>query len=250
MTSIRAIIVDDEPLARNRLKRLLKDVEDVDIVGEGKNGEEGLRLIETLKPELIFLDIKMPLLTGFEMLEKLDVSPSVVFTTAFDAYALRAFEENTVDYLLKPISEEKLERALNKVRKIGGGGASQTVPYKRLIDALTREDRIIRRFSVRIGDRILIVPEEKICFFRSEDKYTFLHTVDEKYIISFSLKELQKRIDPDQFIRIHRGVIIRLDEAESIHKWFRGQLKIRMKQGQEFTVTSRYVGAFKEKIHL
>ena len=247
---IKTIIIDDEPLARARLRRLLGPMEDIDLVGEAGNGEEGLTMIRHHDPDIVFLDIKMPVLTGFEMLRKLEAAPYIIFTTAFDEYALRAFEENTIDYLLKPISEEKLQRALGKVRKVVGESGAFTQSLDTILKTLTNRDRPIRRFSVRIGDRILIVPEEKIVCFQSEDKYTFLHTSEEKYIVPFTLKELEKRLDTEKFIRIHRSVIIQLDHAVSIHRWFRGQLKVKMKNGSEFTVTTKYVGDFKQKIHL
>jgi two-component system LytT family response regulator len=246
---IRTIIIEDEKLARSRLKRMLAKYENIEILGEAHNGQEGLELIEKIQPDLIFLDIKMPLLSGFEMLTKLEKSPSIVFTTAYDQYALQAFEENTVDYLLKPISNGKLERAISKVNKILQKGSQFPIDWERLLKTIKVKENIIKRFSVKVGERIFLIPDQEIQFFNAEDKYTFLNTAKDSYIIPFTLKELEDKLDQDLFSRVHRSFIVNIDQIASIHKWFGGKLQLKMKNGKEIIVSQNYVNDFKQKIH-
>jgi len=250
--TIKTIIIDDERLARSRLFRLLKKHDNIEVMGEAEDGREAVELINKIHPDVIFLDIKMPIVSGFEMLERLDKSesPYVIFTTAYDNYALRAFEENTIDYLLKPVSEKKLERAVSKLKTLMQTGQSLSINFEKLIHDLKKQDALIRRFSVTVGDKILIIPEDKIQFIKAEDKYTFIHTDDKEYIIPFTLKELELRLDPEKFIRVHRSYIVNLGHIASIHRWFGGRLLLKMKKQQEITVSLSYSAAFKQKINL
>jgi two-component system LytT family response regulator len=247
---IRALIIDDEKLARSRLRRLLARFESIEIIGEASNGQEGLACIEEHHPDVLFLDIKMPLLSGFQMLAQMEKSPYIIFTTAYDVFALQAFEENTVDYLLKPVSEDTLKRAVNKLTSILQKGDVAPFDITRLLDSLRKKENMLTRFSVKAGDRIFIIPDRDILFFNAEDKYTFLNTADQNYIIPFTLRELEDRLDPERFIRIHRSVIVNIEQIGSIHKWFGGRLQLKMKNGKEITVSHNYLSIFKEKIHL
>ena len=247
---IRALIIDDENLARSRLRRLLEKYENIEVVGEARNGQEALEIFEETEPNVLFLDIKMPRLSGFEMLKKLDSSPHVIFTTAFDEYALRAFEENALDYLLKPINDEKLKRAVSKLINIVQQGPSVPVDLKSLLESMERKKRTIKRFSVKVRDRFLLVPDSRINFFHSKDKYTFLNTEEKSYIIPFTLKELEKRLDLEKFIRVHRRYIVNIDNIVSIHRWFKGRLLLKIKGEKEIIVSQNYVDSFKKKIHL
>ena len=246
---IRTIIIEDEKLARSRLKRMLAQYDNIEILDEAQNGQEGLELIEKLQPDLIFLDIKMPLLSGFEMLTKLEKSPYIVFTTAYDQYALQAFEENTVDYLLKPISSEKLDRAIVKINKILDKGTQLPFDLVKLLHSIKSKTDVIKRFSVKLGDRIFLIADQDIHFFHAEDKYTFLNTAKDSYIIPFTLKELEEKLDQDLFCRVYRSFIVNIEKIESIHKWFGGKLQLKMKNGKEVVVSQNYVNEFKERIH-
>ena len=247
---MKIIIIDDEKLARSRLRRMLGKYDRVEIVGEARNGKEALALIENARPDVIFLDIRMPLLTGFEMLEKLDRSPYVIFTTAYDQYALQAFEENTVDYLLKPISEERLDRAVAKIQKILDKGSSVALDLEHILQSIRMKTDVIRRFSVKVGDRIFLIQDTQVIFFHAEDKYTFLNTTDDKYIIPFTLKELESRLDPDRFIRVHRSTIVNIEQIDSMHRWFAGRIRLIMKNRAEFIISQNYVNRFKKMMHL
>jgi len=247
--TIRTLIIDDEKLARSRLRRMLDPYEMIDIVGEASDGQQGLALIASTRPDLIFLDIKMPYLSGFEMLTRLEKSPYIIFTTAYDQYALQAFEENTIDYLLKPISQAKLGRAISKVTNILKQGAIVPFDLDTLLKAIGKKQGAMKRFSVRVGERIYIIPDHEIHFFSAEDKYTFLQTAKDEYIIAFTLKELEDKLDPELFCRVHRSFIINLEKIESVHRWFGGRLKLTMKNGKEITVSQNYVNEFKQRIH-
>lgn len=246
---IRTIIIEDEKLARSRLRRMLAKYDNIEVLDEAQNGQEGLELIEKLQPDLIFLDIKMPLLSGFEMLTKLQKSPYIIFTTAYDQYALQAFEENTVDYLLKPISSEKLDRAIIKIKKIFDKGAQIPFDLEKLLQSIKRKSDVIRRFSVKVGDRIFLIADQDIHYFHAEDKYTFLNTAKDSYIIPFTLKELEEKLDPDRFCRVHRSFIINLEKIEVIYKWFGGRLKLMLKNRKEVVVSQNFMNDFKQKLH-
>lgn len=248
--TLRALIIDDENLARSRLRRLLEKYENIEVVGEARNGQEALELIKKTDPNVLFLDIKMPQLSGFEMLKKLGCSPHVIFTTAFNEYALQAFEENALDYLLKPINDEKLKRAVSKLIKMTQQGPSVPVDLKSFLESMERKKRTIKRFSVKVGDRFFLVPDSQISFFHSEDKYTFLNTEEKSYIIPFALKELEQKLDLDKFIRVHRKYIVNISNIVSIHRWFKGRLLLKMKGEKDIIVSQNYVDNFKEKIHL
>lgn len=247
---IRAVIIDDENLARARLKRMLSDYENIKIAGEAENGKEGIVLINDECPDVIFLDINMPGLSGFEMLDRLEKSPYVIFTTAYDRYALQAFEENTIDYLLKPISDKNLKRAVSKLEKFLHSGDRQEVNLRQLLGSIAKTREIIKRFSVKLGDRIFLIPDEDIFYFNAEDKHTFINTAEKSYIISFTLKELESMLDPEKFIRVHRAYIINIETVKSIHQWYGGKLLVKLKNGREITVSLNYINNFKTKINL
>jgi two-component system LytT family response regulator len=246
---IKTIIIDDEKLACSRLKRMLAKYQNIKIQGEAQNGQEGLELIEKIQPDLIFLDIKMPLLSGFEMLTKLEKSPYIVFTTAYDQYALQAFEENTVDYLLKPISNEKLDRAIIKINQILGKETQLPFDLEKLLKTIKNKEEVIKRFSVKVGDRIFLIADQEIQFFHAEDKYTFLNTAKDSYIVPFTLRELEEKLDQDLFCRVHRSFIVNIEKIETIHKWFGGRLHLKMKNRKEIIVSQNYIDNFKNKIH-
>jgi len=248
---MKALIIDDEKLACIRLRRLLEKFDQIEVVGEAYNGKEALEIIKKINPDVIFLDIKMPLFSGFEVLQRLKNPPAVIFTTAFDQYALQAFEENAVDYLVKPVSEEKLDRAVTKLFKLlADDTVVQSMEWEQLLSSIQKKENTIRRFSVRAGDKMFIVPDEDIIYFEAQDKCTFLYTSKDSYIIPFTLRELEERLKHELFIRVHRSAIVNIDHIQSIHRWFAGKLKLKMKNGKEVIVSQGYVKEFRKKIHL
>ncbi|MBN1939539.1 MAG: response regulator transcription factor [Candidatus Aminicenantes bacterium] len=247
---IRVLIIDDEKLARVRLGRMLQKFEEVEIAGETGDSLKAAELIAAAEPDAVFLDIHMPHRTGFEVLRELAAPPAVVFTTAYDSYALQAFEENAVDYLLKPVAEEKLDRAVAKLVRMFRSGESSRADLQRLLKQIERKEEVMRRFPVKTGDKIVIVPEERIQFFKAEDKYTFLHTETEAHIVAQTLRELEMRLDPAKFLRIHRAYIVNLEMIISIHHWFGGRLLVRTRKKEDIAVGANFLAKFKEKLHL
>ncbi len=215
----RTLIVDDEAIARSRLRKLLARHEDVvEIVGEAASGPEALEQINSLRPDLLLLDIQMPGLDGFEVLRALSEPPLVIFTTAYDEYALRAFEENSVDYLLKPIEAKRLAAALEKLKKITSKAQDDVQASLQSLLASIKPREFLRRVKVRLGERVLIIDVGEIACFRAESKYTTLYTRDKEYVIEDSLSSLESRLDPQQFIRIHRSAIVNVAFIQEIIK--------------------------------
>jgi len=231
----KTIIIDDEQLARQRIKRLLKNYDEIEIIGEAENGEEGRKLIDQLKPDLIFLDIEMPILNGFEMLTKLTHQPKVVFTTAYDQYAIKAFEEGSIDYLLKPIEVERLDKTIKKLKQTNLAPAQ--VPIEELLRQVQGK-KAIKTLTIKLGDKILLIKLSDIVHIQAEDKYVFLHTIDgKKHLTDFTLSILETKL-PEEFIRIHRSDMINTDYIKEIRKGFNGALIFVLSNPAETRVTS------------
>lgn len=218
----KTIIIEDEQLARQRLKRLLNNYQEVEIIAEAENGLEGLELIKQHQPELIFLDIEMPILNGFEMLAKLgEHQPKVVFTTAYDQYAIKAFDEGSIDYLLKPIELERLDKTIHKLKQ-----TNLAKPVLALDDLLQqiKGKTVQKTLTVKLGDRILLIKIDDIIHIQAEEKYVFLYTLDgKKHLTDYTLSTLEAKL-PDDFIRIHRSEIINTNYISEIRKGFNGAL--------------------------
>ncbi len=239
---IRVILVDDEELARRRLRKLLGKYDEVKIVDEARNGEEAIEKIETIRPDVIFLDIQMPGLDGFDVVRRLTVKPFIVFATAYDEYALKAFEENSVDYLLKPIEQKRLDAAMEKLRRLFDASKLKlSENVERLLSHLSYSS--LARLQVKVGDKILLVDIDDVVYFEAKEKYTFLHTMDHEHIIDFTLAELEAKLDTASFIRIHRSIIINVNYIRELVKWFGGKYKVRLKDksGTELVVSRGYV---------
>lgn len=215
----KAIIIDDEPLAIKRLQRLLNHYStEIEIVAEALNGEQGLQIVEQHHPDLIFLDVEMPVLNGFEMLKRLQHIPKVIFTTAFEEYSLKAFEENSIDYLLKPIEPERLEKAIQKLKRLNKTDASISAEQiHTMINALSLKKQF-KSIPVKIGDKILLIKPEQISYFEAKDKYVNIVTDENiEYLTDFTLSSLEEKL-PESFMRVHRAFIINFDKIKEIHK--------------------------------
>ncbi|MBK0383763.1 response regulator transcription factor [Pedobacter sp. SD-b] len=232
--NITCIIIDDEELARQRLTRLLTPYKFIEIIAEASNGKEGLKLVEEMQPDMIFLDIEMPVMNGFEMLSKIKKQPKVIFTTAYDQYAIKAFEENSLDYLLKPIEKERLEKSMEKLQETH---KPMALPLQQLLNEL-KPKKEIKTLTVKIGDKILLIALDRIVAIEAEDKYVFLHTEDgSKHLTDFTLSGLEEKL-PDDFCRIHRGVIINTNFIKEIRKSFNGALVFVMNNKEQIKFTS------------
>ncbi len=244
---MRAIIIDDERLARTELRKLLQDFPEIEVVDEASNAEEGVQKIESHNPDLIFLDIQMPGKTGFEMLQELDASPAVVFTTAYDDYALKAFEVNALDYLLKPIEPKRLADAVEKLRKSHSGQAENKEGYSIPSSALLGEhDQVF----VKDGERCWFVKLSDVRLFESVGNYAKVFFGTNKPLILKSLNALEERLDPKFFFRANRKHIINLHLIEKVESYFNGGLLLELKGGEKIEVSRRQTVKFKEMMSL
>jgi two-component system, LytTR family, response regulator len=215
--TIRTIIIEDEALARNLLKNYLKDQDRIEIIAECENGFDGLKAINELRPDLVFLDVQMPKLTGFEMLELLDFRPEIIFTTAYNQFAIKAFEQHAVDYLLKPFPKDRLlvaiERAVEKIKGNKGG----EIP----IDKLTEipESDIIERVVVKDKNKIHIIPVEQIRYIESLDDYVMIYTKEKRFVKQKTMKFFEDHLNTKEFIRIHRSYIVKVEEIAEIQQY-------------------------------
>lgn len=242
---MRAIIIDDERLARTELKKLLKDFPEIEVVDEAANAEEGIQKIESLNPDLIFLDIQMPGKTGFDMLVELDKAPFVIFTTAFDEYALKAFEVNALDYLLKPIEPKRLSDAIQKLHQIEAKEI-QTATQGGNLEILKEDDQVF----VKDGERCWFVKLSEIRLFESVGNYAKVFFGPNKPLILKSLNALEERLDPKTFFRANRKHIVNLRMIEKIEPYFNGGLLLDLKGGEKVEVSRRQTVKFKEMMSL
>jgi two-component system LytT family response regulator len=243
---VKAIIVDDERLARNELKKLLQEHSDIQVIDEASNADEGIEKIELQNPDLIFLDIQMPGKTGFDLLAELEKSPRVIFTTAYDEYALKAFEVNALDYLLKPVEPKRLADAVHKLQYEmskedhgGFGGAVNRGP-------LTEIDQVF----VKDGERCWFVKLGEIRLFESVGNYAKVFFANNKPLILKSLNALEERLDDRMFFRANRKHIINLRWIERIEPYFNGGLLVELKGGEKIEVSRRQTVKFKEMMSL
>ena len=228
MKPLTAVLIDDEPLALKRLERLLKEHSGiVNIIGQAHNGEEAVKVVNDLRPEVIFLDIEMPVLSGFEMLSKLHYQPRIIFTTAYEAYAIKAFEENSVDYLLKPIEPERLEKAMLKLKNSVSDSSLSFEKLQEVVSAL-KPAKELKAFPVKVGDRIIMLKPDEICYFEAREKYVFIVTENNReFITDFTLTSLEEKL-PETFLRVHRAFIINTSKIKEIHKGSSGSFSINM----------------------
>ncbi len=239
---LKVILIDDERLARSELKRMLEDFSDVEVVGEAANATEGIEKIETLSPDLIFLDIQMPGKTGFEMLSELDKAPYVIFVTAYDEYALKAFEVNALDYLMKPVEPKRLADALFKVKQ---KDEEERLSYNNR-GMLGENDQVF----VKDGERCWFVKLSEVRLFESVGNYAKVFFGTNKPLILKSLNALEERLDEKVFFRANRKHIINLRMIEKIEPYFNGGLLLDLAGGEKIEVSRRQAVKFKEMMSL
>jgi two-component system, LytTR family, response regulator len=242
---MKAIIIDDERLARTELKKLLQDFPEVEIIDEATNAEEGKSKIESLQPDLIFLDIQMPGKTGFDMLSQLEKAPQVIFTTAYDEFALKAFEVNALDYLLKPIEPKRLADAILKLQIAERKDVKPEGEFQNT-SLLTEDDQVF----VKDGERCWFVKLSEIRLFESVGNYAKVFFGTNKPLILKSLNALEERLDEKTFFRANRKHIINLRMIEKIEPYFNGGLLIDLKGGEKIEVSRRQTVKFKEMMSL
>jgi two-component system, LytTR family, response regulator len=241
----KAVIIDDERLARNELKKLLADFSEVEIIGEAANAKEGIEKIESLEPDLIFLDIQMPGKTGFDMLQELQRAPHVIFTTAYDEFALKAFEVNALDYLMKPVEPKRLKDALLKLQQAEEKEQAATFLQNNR-GMLGENDQVF----VKDGDRCWFVKLGEVRLFESVGNYAKVFFGTNKPLILKSLNALEERLDERVFFRANRKHIINLRMIEKVEPYFNGGLMLDLKGGEKIEVSRRQAVKFKEMMSL
>jgi two-component system LytT family response regulator len=256
---MRAYVVDDEPLAVKRLTRMLAATGRVDMVGSSSDPEAALEFLAGHVVDVLFLDIQMPVLTGFELLEQLNPQPLVIFTTAFDRYALNAFEVNSIDYLLKPIEPERLDRALDKLERLQQSGTDFPQASGRSPDlkTLARElaaqlapNRKLERLASRVGERTTVLDVSRISHFSAKDKLTFAVVSSREHVVDYTLAELEARLDGRRFVRIHRATIANIGFVQELFPDVDGGVLVRLKDEQktELSVARDRVRELKDRL--
>jgi two-component system LytT family response regulator len=213
---VTAIIIDDETLARELIKKYCSPHQNIEILSECSNGFDAIKKINEAKPDLIFLDVQMPKINGFEMLELLEDTPVIIFTTAYDQYALKAFEVNAIDYLLKPYSQERFNEAVDKAFTYLDNKSLQESKIKQLVRVQDSNKEYLERVVVKDGQDITIVPSENIRWLEAQDDYVMIHTHQKKYLKQKTMRYFEEHLDPKDFIRIHRSYIVALKEIKKI----------------------------------
>ncbi len=243
----KVIIVDDEAPARTLVRQYLGEYPDLVIVGECNNGVDALRLINEFRPDLVFMDVQMPGMTGFEVLERLEEVPLIIFSTAYDQYALDAFEINAVDYLLKPYTRERFAKAIGRVE-------SQSAPLmdqlQRLAESLkpeSKDEDYSGKLFVQSGNKLLAIEANDIVWLEAEKDYTWLVTAEKRHLSSYGLGALEQKLSPKQFVRVHRSSIISLKHVQEIEKYPSGY-DIRMSNGDSVRVSRSYMDEIRKRL--
>ena len=245
---IRTLIIDDEEPARMLVRKFLEDFSEIEVLGECADGFTAVKSINEHNPDLIFLDVQMPKLSGFELLEIIEHKPHVILTTAYDSYAIKAFDENAVDYLLKPFSRERFADA---VKKVVGRIASQTEQNFTEVIALAEEKtEILQRIAVKSGSKIEIIAIGDIVYLESEGDYVMIHTKEGKFLKEKTMKYFEQHLDPDTFIRIHRSYIININEISRIELFEKESYIVKLKNGDQVKASSSGYKALKDALKL
>lgn len=237
MDKIKAVIIDDEILAREVIKKYLSSYSSLEVVSECSNGFEGIKAISELKPGIVFLDIQMPKINGFEMLELIDDPPAIIFTTAFDQYAIKAFEVNAADYLLKPFSEERFKEAIGKALIRLNNKSENDEKISKIVKHIDGSREKLERVIVKTGTKINIIPIEKLNWVEAQDDYVMLYTTDGKYLKQKTMKFFENNLDATQFIRVHRSYIVRISFVKQLELFEKESYKLVLHDGNKIPVS-------------
>jgi two-component system LytT family response regulator len=233
-----AIIIDDEQPARELIKHYLKEFPDIGLLGEYPDGFSGLKAIQELNPDIVFLDIQMPKLTGFELLELLEDPPHIIFSTAYDQYAIRAFEMTAVDYLLKPYSAERFGQAIKKVRQLILSQKPGKPQASKLIETLETNPEFLQRIAVKTRHKIEVIPVTEILYIEADDDYVTIHTGTEKFLKEKTMKYMESHLDPSQFVRVHRSYIVNVNQIARLELYQKETYNVLLKNGTSIRASS------------
>ena len=245
---LRTVIIDDETPARELLRHYLSEYPDIDIIAECADGFEGLKAITDLKPDLVFLDIQMPRLTGFEMVEVMTEKPIIIFTTAYDQYAIRAFELNAIDYLLKPFPKERLRSSLIKARELSGAKDDNKSAAVSLLANMPKNNDPINRIVTRKGNSINIIPVEKVRYVEAQDDYVMIYSSEGKALKQQTMKFYEENLPGNDFVRIHRSYIVRLEEIKKIEPYSKDNHVAVLHTGDKLPVSRRGYKLLKDEL--
>lgn len=247
---IRTLIVDDEELARDRLKSMLAKEERVEIVGECGDGQSALETIQSIKPQLVFLDVQMPEMTGFEVLDQIPAEerPSVIFCTAHDKFALKAFDVHAVDYLLKPYDRERFQTALQRaLDKLATKQASRPSDYTEVLNEV--RSKPVDRLMVKTGGRMLLLKVDDIDYIEAADNYVDLHVGAESHLIRETMNALEQKLPPEKFMRIARSTIVNIERIKELQPMFHGEYVVVLRNGAKLTLSRTYRDKLSQLLH-
>jgi len=241
------IIVDDEKLARDLLREYLENFPDIELVAECEQGTDAVEKIDSLKPDIVFLDVQMPGMTGFDVLEDIEHEPYVIFTTAYDQYAIKAFEKNAVDYLLKPLDEERFRTAVNRAIK------RKSLEHSTIEDLLQslrseRKGPFDSHIFVQKSEKLFNLPVEEIVYLEASGDYTIITTKADQFVSSSGIGKLEEILNPEVFIRVHRSTIVNVNYLKEIERHFNGGMVVKMQNGKSFPVSRTYAKLIRKKV--
>lgn len=246
---IRTLIIDDVQLARDRLKRCLADHPDVEVVGECDNGEKAVKAIRALAPDLIFLDVQMPALDGFGVLEALKTErmPVVIFVTAYNEYAIQAFEVNALDYLLKPVDSERLGKAVQRAKahlSQPAQGDDLDSRFRAMLEDIKTGSKFLKRLTIKLTGRTILLPTDEIDWIETYGNYLKVHAGRESHLIRGTMQSLETKLDPEKFVRVHRSVIVNIEKVKEIYPRSNGDQDLVLQNGQQLMLSRNYRDRF------
>ena len=245
-----AIIIDDEQPARELIKHYLKNFPEIELLGDYPDGFSGLKAIQELKPDIIFLDIQMPKLTGFELLELLEDPPCIIFSTAYDQYAIKAFEMTAVDYLLKPYSSERFAQAIKKVQQQVISRNTDAPQINKLVATLEENPEFLQRIAVKTRHKIEVIPVDTISHIEADDDYVSIHVGTEKFLKEKTMKYMESHLDPKQFVRIHRSSIVNVNHISRLELYQKETYHVLLKNGISIRASSTGYKELKQLLNL
>lgn len=245
--STTCIIVDDEKLARDLLREYLENFPDIELIAECEQGSDAVEKIDKLKPDIVFLDVQMPGMTGFDVLEDIEHEPYVIFTTAYDQYAIKAFEKNAVDYLLKPLDEERFRTSVNRALK------RKVLEHSSIEDLLQsmksdRKGNFDTHIFVQKSEKLFNLPVEEIVYLEASGDYTIITTKADQFVSSSGIGKLEEILNPEVFIRVHRSTIVNVNYLKEIERHFNGGMVVKMQNGKSFPVSRTYAKLIRKKV--
>jgi len=249
MDKIKALIIEDEKPARDLVSKYISGIERLELLGEYDNGFSGLKAIQELQPDVVFLDVQMPKLTGFEMLELLDYKPEIIFTTAYDQYAIKAFEHSAVDYLLKPFSQDRFGEAVNKLVERIDSGTAKDDQFARIRRHLEESEENINRVVIKKAGKIHVISTDKIYYLEAQDDYVMIYTADERFLKQQTMKYYESHLDANSFIRVHRSYIVNIQTIDRIEPYEKTNYILILKSGSKVPVSRSGMQVLKEKLN-